>query len=174
MKTRNMKTLFRIMTLFLTIFCFAGCDDEQNNIDVLRITNDDDDEEVLATLDVTAANLDGTWKLVEWNGAPLQEGSYCYITFSRKDKTYKMYDKFSSMYSNLKTGSFEIEKEKDLGYIISGNYDFGNGEWANSYIVTNLLATSMIWTIKDTPSDVQKFERCDKVPEEIENEVRDF
>ena len=47
MKTRNMKTLFRIMTLFLTIFCFAGCDD---------------DEEVLATLDVTAANLDGTWK----------------------------------------------------------------------------------------------------------------
>ena len=66
MKTRNMKTLFRIMTLFLTLFCFAGCDD---------------DEEVLATLDVTAANLDGTWKLVEWNGAPLQEGSYCYITF---------------------------------------------------------------------------------------------
>lgn len=51
-----MKTLFRIMTLFLTLFCFAGCDD---------------DEEVLATLDVTAANLDGTWKLVEWNGAPL-------------------------------------------------------------------------------------------------------
>ena len=31
-----MKTLFRIMTLFLTLFCFAGCDD---------------DEEVLATLD---------------------------------------------------------------------------------------------------------------------------
>ena len=41
-----MKTLFRIMTLFLTLFCFAGCDD---------------DEEVLATLDVTAANLD--WDL---------------------------------------------------------------------------------------------------------------
>lgn len=53
-----MKTLFRIMTLFLTLFCFAGCDD---------------DEEVLATLDVTAANLDGTWKLVEWNGAPCKK-----------------------------------------------------------------------------------------------------
>ena len=97
MKTRNMKTLFRIMTLFLTIFCFAGCDD---------------DEEVLATLDVTAANLDGTWKLVEWNGAPLQEGSYCYITFSRKDKTYKMYDKFSSMYSNLKTVVLKLRKKR--------------------------------------------------------------
>ena len=41
-----MKPLFRIMTLFLTLFCFAGCDD---------------DEEVLSTLNVTAANLDGTW-----------------------------------------------------------------------------------------------------------------
>ena len=155
-----MKTLFRIMTIFLMLFCFAGCDDDK--------------EEVLSTLDVTAANLNGTWKLVEWNGAPLQASSYCYITFSRKDKTYKMYDKFDSMYPNLKTGSFEIEKEKNLGYIISGDYDFGNGEWANSYIVTDLLATSMIWTIKDTPSDIQKFERCDRVPEEIENEVRDF
>jgi hypothetical protein len=111
---------------------------------------------------------------VEWNGAPLQAGSYCYITFNRKNKTYKMYDKFDSMYPSLKTGSFEIEKEKNLGYIISGDYDFGNGEWANSYIITDLLPTSMIWTIKDISSDVQKFERCDKVPEEIENEVRDF
>ena len=85
-----------------------------------------------------------------------------------------MYDKFDSMYPILKTGSFEIEKEKNLGYTISGDYDFGNGEWANSYIVTDLLATSMICTIKDTPSDIQKFERCDRVPEEIENEVRDF
>lgn len=49
-----MKPLFRIMTLFLTLFCFAGCDD---------------DEEVLSTLNVTAANLTGlgNW----WNGTAL-------------------------------------------------------------------------------------------------------
>ena len=64
------------------------------------------------------------------------------------------------------------KNEWKFGQIL--NYDLGNGEWANSYIVTDLLATSMIWTIKDTPSDIQKFERCDRVPEEIENEVRDF
>ena len=34
-----MKTLFRIMTIFLMLFCFAGCDDDK--------------EEVLSTLDVT-------------------------------------------------------------------------------------------------------------------------
>ena len=71
-----MKTLFKIMALFLMLFSFAACDD--------------DEEATLTTLEVTPANLDGTWKLVEWNGAPLQEGSYCYITFSRKEKTYKM------------------------------------------------------------------------------------
>lgn len=54
-----MKTLFRIMTIFLMLFCFAGCDDDK--------------EEVLSTLDVTAANLNGTWKLVEWNGAPCKQ-----------------------------------------------------------------------------------------------------
>ena len=154
-----MKTLFRIMTLFLTLFCFAGCDD---------------DEEVLATLDVTAANLDGTWKLVEWNGAPLQEGSYCYITSAARIRLIKCMISLAVCTLISRRVVLKLRKKKDLGYIISGNYDFGNGEWANSYIVTNLLATSMIWTIKDTPSDVQKFERCDKVPEEIENEVRDF
>ena len=142
-----MKTLFRIMTLFLTLFCFAGCDDDGGTGHIGRYNP-------RSTRDL---------KLVEWNRCPLQEGAViATLHLSRKDKTYKMYDKFSKCYSNLKTGSLEIEKEKDLGYIISGNYDFGNGEWANSYIVTNLLATSMIWTIKDTPSDVQKFERCDK------------
>ncbi len=35
-----MKTLFRIMTIFLMLFCFAGCDDDK--------------EEVLSTLDVTS------------------------------------------------------------------------------------------------------------------------
>lgn len=156
-----MKTVFRILTLFLMLFSFTACDD---------------DEEVTQTvLEVTPANLNGTWKLVEWNGTSLQEDSYCYITFSRKDKTYKMYDKFNSMYPSLKTGSFDIEKDRNLGYIISGDYDFGNGKWTNSYIVTDLLTTgSMVWTIKDNPSDVQKFERCDKVPAEIEDEVRDF
>lgn len=161
MKTRDMKTLFKIMALFLMLFSFTACDD--------------DEEATLTRLEVTPANLDGTWKLVEWNGAPLQEGSYCYITFSRKDKTYKMYDKFNSMYASLKTGSFSIETDKYLGFILTGDYDFGNGKWNNAYIVTDLLATgSMIWTVKDNPEDVQKFEKCIKVPDEVENEVRQY
>jgi hypothetical protein len=99
----------------------------------------------------------------------LQEGSFLYITFNRKDKTYIMLDKLSSMYPNRKTGNFEIEKDEKIGYIINGDYDFGNGKWNNSYIVTDLLANgTMVWTVKGDRSDTQKFERCDKVPSEIE------
>ena len=34
---------------------------------------------------------------------------------------------------------FSIENDPYLGYVISGEYDFGNGDWNNDYIVTDLL-----------------------------------
>ena len=140
------------------LFSFAACSD--------------DDEEVLTTLEVTPANLDGTWKLVEWNGAPLQEGNYFYITFSRRDKTFKLYEKIQTGYAELKTGEFNVVKDKRYGFVLSGKYDFGKGPWNDSYIVTDLLPTgSMIWTSVANPADVQKFEKCIKVPGQIEEEA---
>mgnify|MGYP001511974435 CR=1 FL=1 len=57
--------------------------------------------------------------------------------------------------------------------LISGEYDFGNGEWNNDYIVTDLLeAGSMIWTAKDDAGDVSKYVRCDEVPSKIVEEAR--
>ena len=55
----------------------------------------------------------------------------------------------------------------------SGEYDFGNGEWNNKYIVTDLLESgSMIWTAKDNENDVNKYIRCEKVPENIIAEAK--
>lgn len=155
------KYIFKFLTLFLASFCFTACED--------------DAEVMPAVLEVTPANLNGTWKLVERNGKPLPDETYCYIEFIRRDKTFRMYDNFDSMYAVLKTGKFEIEKDNWLGYIISGKYDYGKGAWNSSYIVSELLETgSMIWTVKDDSSDTQKFERCDGVPQEIQDEARDF
>ena len=78
-----MRILFRIMTLSILLFSFIACEDEE--------------EAKEKSLEVTPVNLNGTWQLAEWNGQPLTEGTYCYITFARKDKTFKMYQKFDSM-----------------------------------------------------------------------------
>lgn len=154
-----MKTLFRMMALFMLLIGFTACED---------------DEETVSTLEVNYANLNGTWQLAEWNGKPLAEGTYCYITFVRKDKTYKLYQKFDSMYARCVSGTFTVENDDYLGYIISGDYDL-KGEWTNSYIVTDLLPSgSMIWTVKDDYNDVSKYVRCDGVPSNILEEAKDI
>ena len=49
----------------------------------------------------------------------------------------------------------------------------GSGDWNNKYIVTDLLESgSMTWTSKDDESDVNKYIRCEKVPEEIIAEAK--
>ena len=111
-----MKNIFKLMALFAFVLCFASCDD--------------DEKVEIPALPVTAANLNGTWQLSEWNGQALAE-------------------------------------------VISGEYDFGNGDWNNDYIVTDLLESgSMIWTVKDDDSDVNKYVRCEKVPESIIEEAK--
>lgn len=153
-----MKNIFKLTALFAFLFCFSSCDD---------------DEVIIPTLEVTPANLNGIWELAEWNGQPLAEGTYCYITFDRKEQTFEMYQKFDSMYARYITGSFKIENDPYVGFVIEGEYDFGNGEWNNKYIVTDLLESgSMVWTAKDNENDVNKYIRCDKVPKEIVEEAK--
>lgn len=153
-----MKNLFKLAALFAFLFCLSSCDEE---------------ETVVPVLEVTPANLNGTWELSEWNGTSLAEGTYCYITFNRKDQTFEMYQKFDSMYARYITGSFRIKNDPYLGYVISGSYDYGNGDWNNEYIVTDLLETgSMVWTVKGNENDVNKYVRCEQVPDAIVAEAR--
>ena len=154
-----MKNILKLMALFAFVLCFTACDD--------------DEKADIQILPVTPANLNGTWQLAEWNGQPVAEGTYCYITFNRKEQTFEMYQKFDSMYARYITGSFKIEKDPYLGYVISGDYDFNNGDWNNEYIVTDLLPSgSMIWAAKDDDSDVNKYVRCNGVPSKIVEEAR--
>ncbi|MEE0828381.1 MAG: hypothetical protein U0L86_04420, partial [Alistipes finegoldii] len=53
------------------------------------------------------------------------------------------------------------------GAVIRGSYDYGAGDWAHRYIVTDFTETSMVWTAKDDRSDVQVFVRCDGIPDEV-------
>ena len=83
-----------------------------------------------------------------------------------------MYQKFDSMYARCITGEFLLEDDDEWGSIISGTYDYGMGEWNNSYIVTELLESgTMIWTVKGDETDISKYERCNKVPDDIKAEA---
>ncbi len=136
--------------------------------------SDDDKKIIEPSLEVNYANIAGTWMLAEWNnGEPVNTDTYCYIYFDRKERTFKMYQKFDSMYARCITGTYNIDKDKELGYIINGIYDYGMGEWNNSYIVTNLYASgTMVWTAKDDKENVCKYIRCDAIPQDIIDEAK--
>ena len=126
-----------------------------------------DDEIVPQSLEVTPNNISGIWALSEVNGESLPEGLYCYIQFVRRDRTFTMYQKFDSMYPRRLTGSYEITKDDYKGYILSGKYDYGTGDWNNSYIVTELYEESMLLTVDAENCEVCKYIRCNEVPADI-------
>ena len=154
-KQMDLKVLFRTLTLLALALFMNAC-------------SNDDEEAFVPTLEVTPANIAGTWKLIEWNNEPLEQGTYCYIVFNRRDKTFEMYQKFDSMYPRYITGSFFIEESKNGEYIIDGTYDYGNGEWNNSYIVTDLsVSGTMTWAVEGNSGDVSRYECCENIPTEI-------
>lgn len=156
----NVKVVFRTLVLSVLMLGVNAC-------------SDDNSEVPSPSLDVTPANIAGTWKLVEWNGNDIAQGTYCYIVFNRREKTFQMYQKFDSMYPRYITGKYSIDEDKNHGYIISGEYDYGNGLWNHSYIVTELYPSgTMTWTVKGNPSDVSRYERCENIPSEVIEETK--
>ena len=126
-----------------------------------------DEETAPQQLEVTPNNISGIWTLSEVNGESLPDGLYCYIQFVRRDRSYTMYQKFDSMYPRRLTGSYEITKDEYKGYILSGKYDYGTGDWNNSYIVTELYEESMLLTVDASNGEVCKYVRCNEVPADI-------
>ncbi len=154
------KVILRILAIMLLMSGLNACSDDNSTAPT-------------PSLDVTPANIAGTWKLVEWNGAEIAQGTYCYIVFNRRERTFEMYQKFDSMYPRYITGKFAIDEDEDYGYIISGEYDYGNGLWSNSYIVTDLYPSgTMTWTVKGNADDVSRYERCESVPAEILDDTK--
>lgn len=161
-----MKYIIKLFTLLVVLLFTTS----------LVSCSSDDDEPQEESLAVTPANLDGVWKMTAWNnGQPMPEGTYCYVVFHRRDNTMEMYDNIHSMYAVKTTGYFSIEQNPYLGYVVSGSYDYNQGDWNQSYIVTHLYASgSMVWTAKDDASDVCRYERCSEVPAEIIKEASDM
>lgn len=153
------KAFFRIVVILFSVLYLQGCSDEDS------VTPE-------PSLAVTPANIAGTWMLVEWNGVQLNDSVYCYITFNRRERTYVMYQKFDSMYARRITGTYSIDEDRALGAVISGTYDYGMGEWNNTYVVSDLYASgSMVWSAVGNFEDICRYVRCDAVPQYVVDEA---
>ena len=131
-----------------------------------------DDEPVVPTepqLEVTANNIAGEWQLSSWKGAPLAEGSYVYIAFDRRERTFCIYQNLDSFSTRELTGAFYIETDPELGAVIRGSYDYDRGDWAHRYIVTSLTANEMVWVAKDDAEDVSVYVRAE-IPTDVKGE----
>ena len=149
----------KILNLLMLIFIFAGT----------SCTPPEDQTE--PTLAINTFNLAKTWQLSEWNKQPLADSTFLYLVLDRKG-TFSIYDNLSSMYPVCHTGTFNLEEDWRVGHIISGTHDFGIGAWQHEYIITDLYNESMVWTVKDDATDVQKFVSVKAVPTYIIESVR--
>jgi hypothetical protein len=114
---------------------------------------------------VTYYTVDGAWRLVEWNEAPLAEGTLLYIDLDRKERRFEMWDNFNSMYPTMSSGSFLLSVDDMDRYIISGWYDYGVGDWNNEYIVElNTEGDSMVWCAVSS-DEVMIFAKVEQLPE---------
>ena len=114
---------------------------------------------------VNYAALEGAWQLTHWQGAPLEANSFLYIEFYRSERRYTIWDNIGSMYATDTTGTFSITEEEDGTYTLSGTYDYGVGDWSNTYKVTlQDNGERMQWRARGA-SEVMDFERIDEIPE---------
>ena len=122
-------------------------------------------------LDVTPNNISGVWRVECFdNGVELNEKTYRYIEFRRKDKSFVSYDNLGSMEVQKRSGRFDITT--DGAAVIRGQYNFGQGDWEPSYYVRDLTKERMVWVAIDDESLVTVYVRAelpDWIPVEEEN-----
>ena len=149
--------LFRVMLSFAIValaLSITGCDKES------EVQNTEKQN-----MAVTYYTIDGVWQLVEWNDAPLAEGTLLYIDLDRKEHRFEMWDNLNSMYPTMRSGSFLLSMDDKQRDIISGWYDYGVGDWASDYIVElSAEGDSMVWRAIAN-DEKMRFVEVDELPE---------
>ena len=153
-----MKNILKMAMMLLFVCSFTACSDDENPEP--------------QPLEVTPNNISGIWRLEELNGDAIPEGTFCYIEYVRSDRTFTIYQKFDSMYPRCITGVYSIEKDPYKGYVLSGEYDYGMGEWNNDYIVTSLYESTMTLMADNETGEVSKYVRCNEVPSDIIDSIK--
>ena len=149
--------LFRVILSFAIValaLSVTGCDKESETKNTEK-----------QNMAVTYYTVDGVWQLVEWNDAPLAEGTLLYIDLDRKEHRFEMWDNLNSMYPTMRSGSFLLSVDDMQRDIISGWYDFGVGDWTSDYIVElSAEGDRMVWSAIAN-EEKMLFVEVDELPE---------
>ena len=146
-----MKNLIKTIFAVVAIFAMSACTEKINTSEYL---------------DVTPNNIAGSWRLESSCGEPLAEGLYVYINFNRKERSFEMFQNTDSFSTRYITGRYFIYTDAEAGAIIRGDYNYGNGEWAHRYVVSDLTSKRMTWTALDNSDYVDVYVRCE-IPDTI-------
>jgi hypothetical protein len=135
---------FGFIALFAMVMLFVGCEKPTPQ------------PQPTPQPEVTYKNMEGIWRLEEWNGKELIDGAFLFIKFDTEQR-FEMWDNLGSMYTQHKSGAFSIQQDANGNYTISGQYDNGVGDWANSYRVEMQRdGEDMLWST-DTESMLFSF-----------------
>lgn len=153
-----MKKLFKLLLASLVLFTAVACES-------------DEDTTGPKYLEVTYANIAGTWKLTSWNDVEQTENPYMYLVLDRKEHKFDMYQNLDSGKSRHITGTYTLVMEDDR-MIIKGMYDHASGFWNHDYFISELGLEQMTWTITDNENDISVYTRCETIPEDVINGTR--
>ncbi len=142
----------KLLLLIATIVLFAACE---------RPVKYNDEE--LKEMAVTYKLIEGAWELREWQGNSLADGTFLYVKFDGAEHRFEMWDNLGSMYVEQTTGMFSITQDENGGYMLTGQYDYGVGDWKNDYRVKMMAnCNEMLWATDD---EYMIFSKIDVIPE---------
>lgn len=119
---------------------------------------------------VTLEDLKGNWRLASWtvNGKAQSFGSdqYVYLVLRSDTKQFSLYQNIDSQGAVVLSGAFSLTNG-----ILSGRYIGASSAvaWSNDYKVTDFDASRITLASVSNPDDVTRYDRVDKVPDEIVN-----
>ena len=159
-----MKNVFKLMLLFFLVLPFQACD---NTDDEFTFPEHNFNAPML---DVTPNNIAGIWELHSWSGSDSQV-PLVYVEFIRKDRKFKIYQKFDSMYTRVITGTYTLEEDYYKGTIIKGKYDNGSGKWNCDYIVDALYQDGLVLSVDSEEPEIHTYVRVEQLPAEIVDNI---
>ena len=119
-----MKRLIKVTMIVAVLLTIGACTDKVETPDYM---------------DVTPNNIAGSWRLESTCGEPLAPGSYVYINFDRKERSFEIYQNTDSFSTRYVTGRYFIYTDADAA---AGDYTVTLTDSASNSVVIKVTVVA--------------------------------